>query len=289
MAFAECPQLDVLRESLWSTTETIGKRTHSAFYLRSFYKDEAVDILCKALKHRPDSSLLRHELAYILGQLRDSRACPCLISIVEDEDDDVLVRHEAAEALGAIGDKMALPVLEKYSQHASRDISETCKIAIDLIRWRDSGEVKPASSHQSVDPAPPLPSGQHTVDELKGILMDTSKSLFDRYRAMFTLRDMNSDESSLALLAGFQDESPLFRHEVAYVLGQMEKFVTVDGLSEVLMNKSEHGMVRHEAAEALGAIGGKLVEELLNKFRDDEESVVKESCDVALDNIEYWS
>jgi len=116
------------------------------------------------LKHRPDSSLLRHELAYILGQLRDSRACPLLMSVVEDEEDGILVRHEAAEALGAIGDKVALPVLEKYSQHASRDISETCKIAIDLIHWRESGEKKPVSRHQSVDPAPPLPSGQITIN-----------------------------------------------------------------------------------------------------------------------------
>ena len=48
-------------------------------------------------------------------------------------------------------------------------------------------------------------------------------------------------------------------------------------------------MVRHEAAEALGAIGGEEVETLLSKYQDDEEIVVKESCDVALDAIEYWS
>ena len=48
-------------------------------------------------------------------------------------------------------------------------------------------------------------------------------------------------------------------------------------------------MVRHEAAEALGAIGGEEVELLLSKYADDDEIVVKESCDVALDAMEYWS
>ncbi len=55
------------------------------------------------------------------------------------------------------------------------------------------------------------------------------------------------------------------------------------------MDKNEHRMVRHEAAEALGAIGGEEVESLLSQFADDEEIVVKESCDVALDAMEYWS
>ena len=48
-------------------------------------------------------------------------------------------------------------------------------------------------------------------------------------------------------------------------------------------------MVRHEAAEALGAIGGEEVDLLLSKYADDDEIVVKESCDVALDAMEYWS
>jgi deoxyhypusine monooxygenase len=68
----------------------------------------------------------------------------------------------------------------------------------------------------------------------------------------------------------------------------MQRSVTVNGLSDVLRNVEEHEMVRHEAAEALGAIGGNAVEELLRRYRHDGAAVVVESCEVALDTMDYW-
>lgn len=47
-----------------------------------------------ALRNRNDSSLMRHELAYILGQMRHAVACPLLEQLLDDETEDVLVRHE---------------------------------------------------------------------------------------------------------------------------------------------------------------------------------------------------
>lgn len=128
-----------------------------------------------------------------------------------------------------------------------------------------------------------------SISDYKEILLNPSLSLFDRYRAMFTLRDMNSDESALALVEGFNDSSALFRHEIAYVLGQMQRPVTVPGLSIVLNNLNEHEMVRHEAAESLGSIGTLECEEILNLYRDDNKQVVKESCLVALNTLDYWT
>ena len=106
---------------------------------------------------------------------------------------------------------------------------------------------------------------------------------------MFSLRDLNSDESALALVEGFTDSSALFRHEVAYVLGQMQRIVTIPGLSAVLNNLNEHEMVRHEAAESLGSIGTRECEEILNIYREDNKQVVKESCIVALNTLDYWT
>ena len=59
------------------------------------------------------------------------------------------------------------------------------------------------------------------TEELLERLMDPSKTLFDRYRAMFALRNRADTESVLALTKGLHDSSALFRHEVAYVLGQL--------------------------------------------------------------------
>lgn len=44
-----------------------------------------------------------------------------------------------------------------------------------------------------------------------------------------------------------------------------------------------------QAAEALGAIGGNEAEGLLRTFMADDVVAVKESCEVALDTIDYWS
>lgn len=281
-------KLEQYKECLLDLSQPIAKRTHAAFYLRTNGSEEAVLAITEALQQREDSELMRHELAYILGQMQNPIACKVLSSILEDENDDILVRHESAEALGAIGHDSALEILQRYIDHEAPEISETCRIAVDLIQWKKNEESVEKGIYLSVDPAPPLPQGT-SVEELKAILVDSSLSLFQRYRAMFSLRNMNNDAAALALLSGFSDSSALFRHEIAYVLGQMQREVTVDGLAAVLRNKSEHRMVRHEAAEALGAVGGHVVEEILKDFKDDSELVVLQSCEVALDTIEYWA
>lgn len=47
-----------------------------------------------ALKNRNDGSLMRHELAYILGQMQIPSFSGVLASVVDDEDEDILARHE---------------------------------------------------------------------------------------------------------------------------------------------------------------------------------------------------
>jgi deoxyhypusine monooxygenase len=227
--------------------------------------------------------------------------CPLLESILRDETDDVIVRHECAEALGAIGHEGSTEVLKEFCSHPAREIYETCQIAIDLINWKNAPEnIKDGPSrtgtsgdYLSFDPAPPVEieeaNKKAAVEALRVKLMDESASLFNRYRAMFALRNMNSDASAMALVDGFRDTSPLFRHEIAYVLGQMQRSVTADALSEVLRNLQEHAMVRHEAAEALGAIGGTAAEDVLREFLTDKEQVVQESCYVALDIMDQWA
>ena len=46
-------------------------------------------------------------------------------------------------------------------------------------------------------------------------------------------------------------------------------------------------MVRHEAAEALGAIGDRTAMDTLARFVDDPEPVISESCEVAIDLLEW--
>lgn len=104
---------------------------------------------------------------------------------------------------------------------------------------------------------------------------------------MFSLRDLDSTEAVMALSKGFKDESALFRHEIAYVFGQMQHQDSVQSLIEVLSDASEVGMVRHEAAEALGSIATPECFSVLKKYANDANRTVRDSCIVGLDMYEF--
>ena len=88
-------------------------------------------------------------------------------------------------------------------------------------------------------------------------------------------------------VTGLKSGSALFKHEVAFVLGQLQDPVSIPALLEGLSDKTENEMVRHECAEALGAIATKECNEGLEEHLADEKRVVSESCIIALDMCEY--
>ena len=137
------------------------------------------------------------------------------------------------------------------------------------------------SQFGSVDPAPPSKLGD--IEAWKHSLVDDEIPLFQRMRNVFALRNEGSDESCLALCFGFESKSALLRHELAYVLGQMQDSLAVPKLIQILSDPTEHVMVRHEAAEALGAIGDRRARPILQSFLTDDLPEVAESCEVALD------
>ncbi len=141
------------------------------------------------------------------------------------------------------------------------------------------------SPFDSVDPAPP--SQVSEVSLLRTTLCDDSAKMFERMRALFALRNIGGTDAVDALAAAFDSPSALLKHEIAYVLGQMQNKHAVPTLIERLEDQSEDLMVRHEAAEALGAIGDRTAIETLSKFVDDTEPVISESCEVALDLLEW--
>ncbi len=145
--------------------------------------------------------------------------------------------------------------------------------------------------YTSVDPAPPL-DGQaeayrSRVAELRHRLLASNSAMFERMRCVFTLRNLGGQAAVEALAAAFEDKSALLRHEVAYVLGQMQDAHAVPFLTAVLEKPDEHVMVRHECAEALGAIGQKESIPVLQRFLRDPNPEVSESCEVALDLIAW--
>jgi deoxyhypusine monooxygenase len=150
------------------------------------------------------------------------------------------------------------------------------------------------SDFASIDPAPPTELSE-SIESLEKALLDTKLPLFLRYRAMFGLRDLASPPdlptavpAVLALAKGLADPSALFRHEIAFVFGQLSHPASIPALSAALGNLEEASMVRHEAAEALGSLGEEEgVEDILKQFLNDNEQVVRDSVVVALDMAEF--
>lgn len=144
--------------------------------------------------------------------------------------------------------------------------------------------------------------GAEQVPAFRTTLLDSKLSLFERYRAMFALRNVahgggeGAVQAVLALAEGLKDTSALFRHEICFVFGELCHPASIPSMIEVLNDSNEHQMVRHEAAEALGGIveegeGGNFdsVMQTLTKWAQDQSAprVVRESCIVALDELAY--
>nr|NVI76100.1 nero [Cucujiformia] len=184
---------------------------------------------------------------YCFGQMQDETSLNILISVLEDDKQEAMVRHEAAEALGAIGSERALIYLQKYKNDPVTEVAETCELALDRINWlKTSHDKNSKSNYNTVDPAPPASSKD--VKELKSILINEEIPLFDRYRAMFALRDISSEEAITALGEALKCGSSLFKHEVAFVLGQMQNKNSVPFLKASLEDIDENEMVSHECA-----------------------------------------
>jgi deoxyhypusine monooxygenase len=180
-----------------------------------------------------------------------------------------------------------LEILEKYSKDPIIEVAETCQIALDRVKWLQEQEaLKDNNPYASVDPSPPL-AQMKSVEELTAILLDEEENLFKRYRAMFSLRNYRTKESVLAISAGLKGKSALFRHEIAFVLGQLQDENSIPFLIENLRDPLENEMVRHECAEALGAIATEECVKVLTEYLADGQRVVKESCEVALDICDY--
>jgi deoxyhypusine monooxygenase len=298
---AEDPTILALRKTLTSESSPLALRFRALFSLKHLACQASLPAIhAIAAAFSSPSALLKHELAYCLGQTKNLAAVPYLRTVLEDVEEDAMCRHEAAEALGAIGDTGSLDVLREFRDRAGEQVvvKETCEIAVARIEWENSEEGKAEKLKQSdfasIDPAPPMEQAE-SIESLEKSLLDTKLPLFLRYRAMFGLRDLASPPdlptavpAVLALAKGLEDPSALFRHEVAFVFGQLSHPASIPALSAALGNLEEASMVRHEAAEALGSLGEEEgVEDTLKRFLDDKEQVVRDSVIVALDMAEF--
>ncbi|XP_064136345.1 deoxyhypusine hydroxylase isoform X2 [Loxodonta africana] len=254
-------EVDAIGQTLVDPQQPLQARFRALFTLRGLGGPGAISWISQAFSD--DSALLKHELAYCLGQMQDVHAIPVLVDVLRDTRQEPMVRHEAAkkilwgssqsrgvgcgskptqrhpttttthrvegphrvypfirggtpghfhlwalvnssavntgEALGAIGKLEVLEILKQYSTDPVVEVAETCQLAVRRLEWlqQHGGEPAVVGPYLSVDPAPP--AEEQDVGRLREALLDEARPLFDRYRAMFALRNTGGKEAALAL------------------------------------------------------------------------------------------
>ncbi|SBS87914.1 deoxyhypusine hydroxylase, putative [Plasmodium ovale] len=311
-----------IRKYLVETTNAfIEKQMRALYECREVYKDdidEVINILTYALEHN-DSVLLRHEIAYVIGQISNEKCNDILIKLLNDTDENLMVRHEAAEGLAAIGSDSNIEIIRKFLNDEKIEVRETCELALSSLLEKNKytvcsccnkNNIKDAlkktrndefvsKKFNTIDPVVFTSDDNKSVDNLIDDLNNENIPLKLRYEALFKLRDMQSDYSIMALGEALikDKKSAIFRHEVAFVLGQALHLNSLKYLISSLTNIKEHEMVRHEVALALGSLGSlninskeyknvqNMIINTLKKYSRDKCRVVSESCLVGLDYI----
>ena len=184
------------------------------FVLRNRTDADAVPELI-TLFHGTSSVLLRHEVAYVLGQMQRADAVPFLEAVLTDVDENPITRHEAAEALAGIGAPDSLAILTRHAHDAASEVSDTCGLALAtlsaqidkgacgcerrpqaaLVAGETTGEgaateaatattptgadAPPALNLKYISPAPAAAAAPVTA--LRSQLLDASRPLFERW------------------------------------------------------------------------------------------------------------
>jgi deoxyhypusine monooxygenase len=89
------------------------------------------------------------------------------------------------------------------------------------------------------------------LTQYRALLTDDSADIFERYRALFALRNLGGEGAVEALGSSFASNSALLKHEVAYVLGQMQNKQAVQTLRCECRGVIDHHALNHSLASAL--------------------------------------
>lgn len=301
-----------LENILLDESKHVKIRMNALFRLRTLGTLESIKSLQQVLIKEKSSDLIRHEVCYCFGQMLASEENKEEIQsflykeVFEDPKKyNSIVLHEAAEALGNINSDNNVKLLEQFLNYGDDIIRETCEISVENLKWMvntNNGETEGLDKitlfYHTNDPSPPFnlktEEKYQNIENIRAILHDENENIFNRYRALFTLREFNNELAITYLCECFDKKyknkfSPLFKHEVSFILGQMCLVAknALIGLETVLQDEEEDPIVRHETALALGEITRS--KDLLIKYCRHENQLIRESCEIALDFVDYWN
>lgn len=95
---------------------------------------------------------------------------------------------------------------------------------------------------------------EDNIRRIGSVLNDRNRPLKERFRALFTLKNVGGFLAIECINECFSDSSALLKHELAYCLGQMQDKQAIPYLIKILEDTKQEPMVRHEAGILLAVV-----------------------------------
>ena len=274
----------------------------------------------KDLKIQHESLLLRHE-TLIFWVKRERKGDERFEDLLHDEKEDDIVRHEAAEALWAVccltdGEYEALDDILKYCDHPSEPLSHAAREArhgggdawggrrIGYESSRMCVSIENSSSYCrwwfsiQILRSCWCDSERDAIDSWTLQDMDESKMMLERYRCMFTLRNLEVRRQSWRYVKPSRRTRVLLSCVTRLRLcwdkwHRCATWVTNPfRVSLEFLLGLRNDMVRHEAALAISCLGTwnkksyNLALKVLQKYAQDKDHGFR--CECALDDLIQW-
>lgn len=210
--------------------------------------------------------IVRHEAAYILGELGGDEATKGLISAIHTDANKFVV-HEAMLALGTTGDYSQREMVRSFIDNEDEDLRRTASITLQRF---DNIEFDVA-----------IPTNVEFLEP--DDLTDFNEEI--RIQIAFELLNIGSEEAiqTLLMLLNYEDD-PIVKHEIIFCLGEISSNLAIDPLLEEL-RQSQNIFVVHEALMSLGTLGNPISRPTIEEFVEDPRPEISISAKIALERL----
>ncbi|CBZ51187.1 putative PBS lyase HEAT-like repeat domain-containing protein [Neospora caninum Liverpool] len=235
--------MNLLLESLNHDQGSVLFRHEATYVLGQLGCQDAGEPLLKILKDTSEHEMVRHEAAEALSALGYETSLPVLQEVAADESVPLTVRQTCElsvhSLLTKIEEKHAAEGTSPAPLTPSRAATSASSPA-DVPAAGEEGAVQAKNDEDlwwireenayrdrqfnTIDPSEPYPNcTEEDLPWLTAQLLNDEEKLWSRYRALITLRNLNSPTATamLALVLSRDASSALLRHEIAFVLGQL--------------------------------------------------------------------
>lgn len=288
--------------------EHVVKKYTAMMTLRTIGNEEAAKVLEEGYALLGESELLRHDVMYCMGQMRVPRSLTFLLEHMNNPEEQSIVRHEAGEALANYHQQKdeIIPEMKKHWDSEDSLLKSTVHVGVGKLETLTPESSYGKKYQGTIEPAEPFSEPQlleyfkkigiEEVSEKAEIYKKCLEILlkpyseigeFYKYRICYYLRNEATPKSKEVLCELLKAEnreviSPLLRHELGFILGQInEKDAVIEArLKEVSVDETEHPVVRHEAILSFYDVTKD--QEFIDQFVKHENQLIRESVKVAI-------